>query len=1530
MAKAVEITFAIGAALAGSFAGTFGKAGKALSDFQKQAKQLQKQSGQIESYQKMQGAIVKNAAEMYSMTDQAEALNAQAAASKARTQDLSSQYRVAQQEASRLNAENVRNTDAYKAAQLNVKSLEKQIASSSQPTAELQKQYKAAQEEVRRLEGAMKQSSAAYKAAQQNAQGLNRQMKDSKRETKSLTDRSQELTDNAGKLQQTIDRDKESLERMRKELQAAGIDTGNLANEQARLTQQSQRMAEAQARYQRSKAALDQTRQNLSWNNMKGELMTAAGLGYSLYKPVSQAADFESAMARVNAVAFSGAGRDKEADAKSFKALEEQARQLGRDTQFTAVQAAQSQENLARAGFKANEIISAMPGLLNMAAAEGMDLAQASDIAASTLRGFKLSADQMNRVADVLAQTSAASNTNIVGLGEGMKYVAPVAANLGVSLEETAAMLGVMANAGIKGTEGGTALRGAFLRLAQEPKAVEKALTRLGVASRDAKGNMRQLPDIMLELSDKMKDMGEADKTKYLADIFGVRAVSGMMAVMNGALDGSLEQLRRYNYEATGELKAISEAVGVSTEKMWEGMKGSEPFMQRLGISFRDLSIYTAMLAKSGITGADANKALTATFSQLAKNSAQVKKALKGYKISLFKDDGTMRDFPDLLNDINNAMKGMTDAQQVQALTKIFGKDAVPGIRAMMKEIEQGTFTELNQKADSAKGTSFEMMQKQLATLRGQMTLAGSAISDVMIEIGNALLPIATDIVSAFTSVTAGIGKFMQESPEITKWVVRSVAAFAAWKVGFVGLKIGWNLLKLPFQSARVAIDFLNLKLVAQGKQAGMLSKVWRGLKSGLQGVGGAFKAVGKGIWGAFKGLGKGLFDVGKLAAYKAKAVAVTVATKAWAGAQKLWGLAMKGAGKLLDVGKLALYYGKQLVIATATKAWTAAQWLWNAAMTANPIGLIIAAIAGAIAIGYLLYKNWDKLKEWWNSWTIKDVFAAIKDYAGRAWSYVVGKWNEFWDWWDTTSLSDFFAPVKDYALSAWNFAREKWEEFSAWWDSVSFSDLFAPVKEYALGAWNYVKGKWQEFGDWWDSWSLEDIFPEGFSLSWDDVISGWENAKGIIASGWENFIAVLAPGFERWKNAFLTVKDVAVSYLSHIAEHWGRVFEGVANLIASGWNKVEGLLRNVDFSGIWETLASGFATVCDTIKGAWEGVTGFIKSAWDTASEYVSGAWKWTKGLFGFDTEGEELEAQLQDITALNKMSEGFSQRVAEMTAAWQPFKDSLSEGFREIYTVMQGVSDRIHSIVIPAVNELVSALSRVASEITSIVQAGNLEVQVSAPSLGGNSTVQRTLGGRKRAEGGIITRPEIALIGEAGREAIIPLERQSRGAELWLEAGRELGLISTSNTATSQESAQSYNVISNIIPHAEGGIFSQPHIGLVAEAGREAIIPLENQARGMQLWFEAGRELGIFPDDTQESPFGIPLWKAADETQGISFGTSSNSTSTQAVFSPSITITVNGGEQDTEQRYRDMFTEIFEDLYAQFQDRMQRVAFE
>ena len=452
-----------------------------------------------------------------------------------------------------------------------------------------------------------------------------------------------------------------------------------------------------------------------------------------------------------------------------------------------------------------------------------------------------------------------------------------------------------------------------------------------------------------------------------------------------------------------------------------------------------------------------------------------------------------------------------------------------------------------------------------------------------------------------------------------------------------------------------------------------------------------------------------------------------------------------------------------------------------------------------------------------------------------------------------------------------------------------------------------------------------------------------------------------------------MTTENLAIAW-----EVISNGFNTAKDLVISGWESLKGVFSNIDFGGIWDSLASGFATVCDSIEGAWNGVTGFIKDTWNTASDYVSGAWNWTKGLFGYgddtpEAQQKQLQAQVQDITVLNKMSEGFSHRVAEMTAAWQPFKDSLGEGFTQIYTAMQGVADKIRGVVIPAVNELVSALSRVATEISAIVQAGNIEVDVRTPNPGMGANVpqqyQRMAGGyRRRAEGGIITRPEYALIGEAGREAIIPLEKQTRGAELWLQAGRELGLISESQTSAStyqnvnsQSISQAYDVIpqivnalkfqpgvsnisgdnvtsnysaqrvselnrtqnysmmpeianamkiqpqvSNIIPHATGGIFTQPHIGLVAEAGSEAIIPLEDKSRGLPLWMAAGEELGF------------------------SFGGSSANNNMSFSFNPTVNVTVNGGDPDSEAKFRRILSEMFEELFADFQERMQRVAFE
>ena len=900
-----------------------------------------------------------------------------------------------------------------------------------QALGEVQKQVSSLQKSssqigaYQKMQGAVRQSAEKLNAARMRVKELGLQMKAAGTPTAALKKEFTAANVEANRLEVALGNQRKKLGELRTELTNAGVNTSKLSSEQSRLTQQSERLTNAQNRLQKSMSALQATRQKLLWGNIKGDLIKAAGIGMSSAAPVSEASEFEHAMARLNAVAFSGGGRNAEEDAKSFKLLQEQARQLGQDTQFTAVQAAQSQENLARAGFKANEIIAAMPGLLDMAAAEGMDLATAADIMASSLRGFGLEASDAARVSNILAQTSAASNSSITGLGESLKYVAPVAKGLGVSIEETNAMLGIMANAGIKGSQGGTALRAAMLRLSKEPKAVAKALGALGISARDAKGNFRDFPDLMQALSAKMKNMGSADKMKYLSNIFGSEAASGMLAVMEAAVDGSLQDLTRLNRESSGQMQALSKHTGISLDDMRAGMQNADKYARALGVSFGDLSVYTAMLAQNSIKGAQADKLLTQAFSRMKDKPREVEKALKSYELALLDDKGRMRDFNLILQDLNNSMKDMKPPEQLQALSKIFGKEGAQAVHALMQGMSSGLYKEYSKVSDSATGVANEMAEKVLATFWGQKQLLSSAISDIMISAGEVLLPATKELLETFKKFAEGLGKWMKENPEWTKWIIGTVAGLASLNVGITALKYAWLGIKMPFQMARVAMDWVNVRMLTAGKTSiwaaaktkilTVATKAWnivmkagRGLldvgKLVLYGAKSALVAVAKGTWTAAEWLwvaamkaGRGLLDVGKLVLYGAKTIAVSVATKAWSITQGLLNFALKPFTGLLNLGKLALYYTKQIVIAAATKAWTAAQWLWNAAMNANPIGLIVVAIAGLIAAGYYLYKNWDSISAWWGKkweWlsnvassavaSVKNIIASIKDWASK------------------------------------------------------------------------------------------------------------------------------------------------------------------------------------------------------------------------------------------------------------------------------------------------------------------------------------------------------------------------------------------------------------------------------------------------------------------------------------------------------------------------------------------------------------------
>jgi len=274
---------------------------------------------------------------------------------------------------------------------------------------------------------------------------------------------------------------------------------------------------------------------------MRGAGMAITGAGVAgaaaLGGIVKIAADFESAMSR--AAALSGATK------KELQQLTETAQKLGAATSFSASQAAEGMQFLSMAGFKTNEIIAAMPGMLDMAAAAQIDLGRAADISSNILSAFGLQAEEMGRVADVLTKAFTSANVDLEMLGYTMKYVGPIANATGLSLEEVTAAAGLLGNAGIQAQQAGTTLRATILRLADPPKEAAKALETLGVTVTDANGQMKPLADILEQVQTGMKGMTDAQKTAIAASIAGTEAASGFLAL----LDAGPETLRQFTSE---------------------------------------------------------------------------------------------------------------------------------------------------------------------------------------------------------------------------------------------------------------------------------------------------------------------------------------------------------------------------------------------------------------------------------------------------------------------------------------------------------------------------------------------------------------------------------------------------------------------------------------------------------------------------------------------------------------------------------------------------------------------------------------------------------------------------------------------------------------------------------------------------------------------------------------------------------------------------------------------------------------------
>lgn len=322
-------------------------------------------------------------------------------------------------------------------------------------------------------------------------------------------------------------------------------------------------------------------------------------------KTIDVGKSFEAGMSEVQAI--SGAS------GKDLERLSNKAKEMGATTKFSATESATALKYMAMAGWKTNQMVSGLAGVMNLAAASGEDLGTVSDIVTDSMTAFGLKAKDSGHFADVLAKASSSSNTNVAMMGETFKYVAPLAGSMKYSIEDTATAIGLMANAGIKGSQAGTELRSILTRLVKPPKDAAAALSALGISTTKADGSMKPMRQTMAELREKFSGLTDSQKSQYAAAIAGQEAMSGLLAIVN-ASDSDFNKLQKAIDNSSGaakkqadimnnnlqgalyDLGSAAEAVGIG---IYEDIK--TPLTKAVGVGTKQLRTLSNKLKKGGI-----------------------------------------------------------------------------------------------------------------------------------------------------------------------------------------------------------------------------------------------------------------------------------------------------------------------------------------------------------------------------------------------------------------------------------------------------------------------------------------------------------------------------------------------------------------------------------------------------------------------------------------------------------------------------------------------------------------------------------------------------------------------------------------------------------------------------------------------------------------------------------------------------------------------------------------------------------------
>lgn len=451
----------------------------------------------------------------------------------------------------------------------------------------------------RELKQGLSSTRSELQAAQQRTQALGRALAQSQNPTRAMTREFEQAKRAMQQLKQQETAQTQQLQQMRHRLNAAGISTRSLGEQERRLRQeiinanqqmerQRRRLEDLIRQQQRlTRATQAYQRQQQAAGRMAGKGAAAAASGgvalYAGARMLKPGVEYGAQMGELQAVTR----LDK--DDERFKALRQQARDLGASTAFSATQVGAGQTFLARAGFTPEAINASMQDVLDLALANGVDLARTADIASNISSAFKIDPEvggNITRVTDVLSAASSRANVNLEMLGDTMKYMGS-AEGLGLTLEQAATMAGLLGNIGIQGSQAGTTMRAMLNRLTAPASAAKKSIAELGLEVGDSNGNLRALPDILQDVANATAKMGNIERAAHLKIIFGEEAGSGMAELISKQGAGALTALLGELESAQGENAKMAR---IRADNIDGDLKGLRSAWEEVGISITDVN----------------------------------------------------------------------------------------------------------------------------------------------------------------------------------------------------------------------------------------------------------------------------------------------------------------------------------------------------------------------------------------------------------------------------------------------------------------------------------------------------------------------------------------------------------------------------------------------------------------------------------------------------------------------------------------------------------------------------------------------------------------------------------------------------------------------------------------------------------------------------------------------------------------------------------------------------------------------------